>query len=86
MTETTVALLGVIVTLLLALMAFIWNASATATEHKMRITFIENAHTALMETIENLTRAVNRLDKREAVNRASQGQYADSDSPPRERT
>ena len=83
MSEATVALLGVILTLLLSLMGFIWRAASTTTEHRLRIETIERNHAALTSVIKTLETAVTKLDKHLAVSRASQGQYSQSDQPPK---
>ena len=81
-----------------ALLGFVWRAATTSTSHELRITSLEDDHKnvatmlstqidKLNDVIEDLRQNVWRLTTQIKVNDArqgSQGQFADSDQPPKE--
>ena len=81
-----IAALGLCVTLLGILLAFVRKQATNETEFKFRITALEKHGDGLSVAINKLTAAVTRLDRKLAVSnaRASQGQFADTDRPPEE--
>lgn len=84
---------------LVALLGFVWRAAVTSTSHELRITTLETEHKGtaadlraqiekLESVIDSLRTAVWDLTTRLKVSnaRSSQGQFADSDHPPKEHT
>jgi hypothetical protein len=70
---------------LVLLGGFIWHAAVTKTSHEHRIAVLERGHSALLPTIEELRKAVVKLDKSIAVSNArsnSQGAFDQGQTDP----
>jgi hypothetical protein len=85
MSPDAIGAFGLAVTILLALMGWIWHVASWRTSHEIRIGSLEKAHDGLIRSIDRLASAITRLDKKLAVSdiRQSQGQYADTEPPTR---
>jgi uncharacterized coiled-coil protein SlyX len=98
MSADGIAFAGVALTLLLALLGFVWRAASTSTAHELRIASLEKSSNdiasdlrrqikELESTIDKLREAVWGLTTRLRVSqaRASQGQFDQGETdPPRE--